>query len=108
QDRASGLVDVAVELALVVGKDAQPGDLLGQAPCLRVCVARGHADQHRQAGADASNLALLVALDDADRRARDTLYDGSHLWCRFELPLSSLSFSAGSKPAAIASSWVSK
>ena len=108
QDLGSGLAYVAVELALVVWKDAQACDLLGQALCLRLSIACRHANQHREAGADAGSLALVVALDDADSRARDTLHDSSHLSCRYEPALSSLSFSAGLKPAAIASSWVSK
>src|SRR5262245_3859366 len=74
EQRAGGVEDRTVHLALRIGEDAQIGDLVGQRGGARLVILLADAQEHAQSGADFPD--DLRA--DVDAGASDSLNDGTH------------------------------
>ncbi len=74
QDLAAALEHRAVEASILVGEDAQTGDLARQPSRLRPAVATADADENEQTGRDRGHPLAI----DGDARTLHPLHDGAH------------------------------
>ena len=74
EHRPAHIVDAQIHPAVVILKDAQSRNLLGEIVCVGGGVARRNAEQHQQPRPNLANSSSV----DCDGSCRDALYNGAH------------------------------